>query len=84
MERVIDAQIGPRAVGAIYRNVDGLFEVVAVVRDHAMAKALLKRRCAQWALLVKDIARVNAEPFAIGSAWTDSDHLEREALKAVR
>ncbi|WP_394426912.1 hypothetical protein [Streptomyces sp. SGAir0957] len=84
LERVIDAQIGPRGVGAIYRNVDGVFEVVAVVRDHGMAKALLRRRCAQWALLVKNILQVNAEPFAVGSAWTKSDCLEREALAEVR
>ncbi|MET9497424.1 hypothetical protein [Streptomyces sp. NPDC006552] len=84
LERVIDAQIGPRGVGAIYRNSDGAFEVVAVVRDHAMAKGLLKRRCAQWALIVKDVLRADGEPFAVGSAWTNSDHLVREALKAVR
>ncbi|MER5950201.1 hypothetical protein ABT127_29530 [Streptomyces sp. NPDC001904] len=84
LQRVIDAQIGPRGVGAIYHNVDGAFEVVAVVRDHARAKALLNRRCAQWALIVKDVLRSGAEPFAIGSAWTTSDILVRETPTGVR
>lgn len=79
LRRVIDAQIGPRGTGAIYRNVDGVFEVLVVTRDPAQARALLRRRCAQWALIVKDITRPGGEPFAVGSAWTTSDYLEREA-----
>ncbi|MFF7566618.1 hypothetical protein ACFZB4_42515 [Streptomyces pseudovenezuelae] len=79
LRRVVDAQIGPRGVGAIYQNSDGAFEVIAVIRDPAMARGLLKRRCAQWALIVKDVTRAGGEPFAIGSVWTTSDYLVREA-----
>ncbi|MFI1726424.1 hypothetical protein [Streptomyces sp. NPDC020489] len=79
LRRVVDAQIGPRHAGAIYRNTDGLFEVLAVVRDPKQARALLNRRCAQFALIVKDITRHDGEPFVIGSVWTTSDFLVREA-----
>ncbi|MGK5628431.1 hypothetical protein [Streptomyces sp. URMC 123] len=75
LRRVVDEQIGPRQPGAIYRNVDGAFEVLELVRDPERARALLGRRSAQWALIVKDVLRPGAESFAIGSAWTTSDHL---------
>jgi hypothetical protein len=79
LRRVIEEQIGPRGVGAIYQNQDGAFEVLALVRDPERARALLNRRCAQWALIVKDVLRPGAEPFAVGSVWTTSDFLVREA-----
>lgn len=79
LRRVVDDQIGPRAQGAIYQNVDGAFEVLAVIRNPERARALLGRRSAQWALIVKDVLRPGAEPFTIGSVWTTSDHLVREA-----
>ncbi|MFF3967891.1 hypothetical protein ACFYZI_40845 [Streptomyces griseorubiginosus] len=79
LRRVVELEIGPREVGALYRNVDGVFEVLAVIRDPERARALLKRRSAQWALIVKDVTRAGGEPFAIGSVWTTSDYLVREA-----
>ena len=79
LRRVVDRQIGPREVGAIYMNTSGVFEVLVVVRDPEQARALLNRRSAQWALIVKDITRHDGEPFAIGSVWTTSDFLVREA-----
>ncbi|MEV5432746.1 hypothetical protein [Streptomyces sp. NPDC052701] len=79
LRRVVDEQIGPRGAGAIYQNQDGAFEVLALIRDPEHARALLNRRCAQWALIVKDVLRPGAEPFAIGSVWTTSDYLVREA-----
>ncbi|WP_461009622.1 hypothetical protein [Streptomyces capparidis] len=79
LRRVIDAQIGPRREGAIYQNQDGAFEVLAVVRDPQRARALLNRRCAQWAVIVRDVLRPDGQPFAIGSVWTTSDRLVREA-----
>jgi hypothetical protein len=79
LRRVVDEQIGPRDTGAIYQNSEGAFEVLAVVRDPQRARELLKRRCAQWALIVKDVLRPGGEPFAIGTVWTTSDHLVREA-----
>ncbi|MFI8234958.1 hypothetical protein ACIGDI_39805 [Streptomyces sp. NPDC085900] len=79
LRRVVDRQIGPREVGAIYRNTAGVFEVLVVVRDPEAARALLRRRSAHWALIVKDITRHDGEPHAIGSVWTTSDFLVREA-----
>ncbi|MFD8762333.1 hypothetical protein ACFV03_25630 [Streptomyces mirabilis] len=80
LRRVVDDQIGPRRAGAIYQNTDGAFEVIAVIRDPERARGLLKRRCAQWALIVRDVLRPDGEPFVIGSVWTTSDHLVREAV----
>ncbi|MFJ3497830.1 hypothetical protein ACIPPJ_30155 [Streptomyces sp. NPDC086091] len=72
-----DDGIGPRLAGAIYQNVSGAFEVLAVIRDSERASALLRRR-ARWAVIVKDVLRPGAEPFPVGSVWTSSDHLVRE------
>ncbi|MFE1442958.1 hypothetical protein [Streptomyces sp. NPDC058739] len=83
LHRVAEQQIGPRGIGAIYTNVDGAFEVISVVRGPERAQALLRRQSAQWALVIKDVLRPDAEPFAVGSVWTTSDHLVREAT-AVR
>ncbi|MFI0742692.1 hypothetical protein ACH4PU_32120 [Streptomyces sp. NPDC021100] len=78
LRRVVEAQIGPRRPGAIYQNTDGVFEVLAVVRDPKRARGLLRRRCAQWAVIVRDVLRAGAEPFAVGSVWTTADHLVRD------
>ena len=79
LRRVIDGQIGPRQPGAIYQNQDGAFEVLALVRDPERARALLGRRCSQWALIVRDVLRPDGEPFAIGSVWTNEDRMVRAA-----
>jgi hypothetical protein len=34
---------------------------------------LLRKRCAQWALIVKDVTRAGGEPFVIDSVWICSD-----------
>ncbi|MBQ0891311.1 hypothetical protein KBZ94_41510 [Streptomyces sp. RM72] len=73
----VRAQIGPRLAGAIYDNVDGAFEVLALVTDPAEAARLLRRRAARFAVIVRDIRRADGEPFAVGSVWTDSDRLVR-------
>ncbi len=75
LRRVVDSQIGPRGVGAVYQNVDGAFEVVELIRDPQRARQLLRRRSAQWALIVRDQLRRDAQPFVIGSAWTSADRL---------
>ncbi|MGW2706903.1 hypothetical protein [Streptomyces sp. NPDC001340] len=75
LRRIVDEQIGPRAKGTIYQNSDGAFEVLSVIRDPQRARELLKRRCAQWAVIIRDVLRADGEPFAVGSVWTDSDHL---------
>ncbi|MET7921976.1 hypothetical protein ABZU45_40605 [Streptomyces avermitilis] len=80
LRQVVNDQIGPRRAGSIYQNVDGAFEVLAVIRDPEQARGLLGRRCAQWALIVRDVLRPDGEPFAVGSVWTTSDHLVREAV----
>ncbi len=79
LRRVIDDQIGPRRPGALYQNIDGAFEVLAVVRAPEQARALLGRRCAQWAVIVRDVLRADGEPFAVGSVWTTEDRLIRAA-----
>ncbi|MFY4721462.1 hypothetical protein [Streptomyces sp. LaBMicrA B280] len=87
LRRVVEQQIGPRDVGALYTTGDGgVVEVVAVVRDPERARALLGRRCAQWALVVKDVLRPDSEPVAVGTAWAVSDYLVREAngVRAAR
>lgn len=79
LRRVVDDQIGPRRPGALYQNIDGAFEVLSVVRDPKLARGLLNRRSAQWAVIVKDVLRADGEPFAVGSVWTTSDRLVRAA-----
>ncbi len=78
----IAAEIGPRLPGAIYKNIDGAFEVLALVTDPASAAQLLRRDSAQWAVIVKDILRADGQPFAVGSVWTTSDFLVRPARGA--
>ncbi|MEW2467897.1 hypothetical protein AB0919_23175 [Streptomyces sp. NPDC046994] len=75
LRRVVEEQIGPRTKGVIYQNCDGAFEVLSVILDPQQARELLKRRCAQWALIVREVLRPDGEPFPVGSVWTDSDHL---------
>ncbi len=82
LRRVVEAQIGPRRGGAIYQNATSAFEVVAVVRDPERARELLNRRCARWAVIVRDVFRADAEPFAVGSVWASTDLLVREGRPA--
>jgi hypothetical protein len=75
-------QIGPRLPGAIYQNVDGRYEVLAVIRDPREAAQLLRRDSARWAVIVRDTLRPDGQPFAVGSVWTDSDYLIRPGKTA--
>ncbi|MET9913587.1 hypothetical protein ABZZ74_43730 [Streptomyces sp. NPDC006476] len=78
-----DDEIGPRRPGAIYQNTDGRFEVLALVTDPREAAQLLRNRSgARWAVIVRDTLRPDGQPFAIGSAWTESDYLLREGAPA--
>ncbi|MGV9342860.1 hypothetical protein [Streptomyces sp. NPDC003688] len=72
------AEIGPRRPGAIYTNVDGRFEVLAVTTDPSEARLLL-RRSARWAVTVRDTLRPDGQPFPVGSVWTESDYLNHPA-----
>jgi hypothetical protein len=77
--RSLTEEIGPRWPGAIYQNVDGHFEVLALITDPVRAAQLLRRDSARWAVIVRDILRPGGQPFAVGSVWTDSDYLIRPA-----
>lgn len=73
LRRVIASQIGPREPGVMYRNVDGVFEVVDVTTDRAEARRLLNRQSAQFAITVINL--LTGEVSTIGSTWTSSDQL---------
>jgi hypothetical protein len=75
----VQDEIGPRLPGAIYANVDGRFEVLALITDPADAAQLLRRAAARWALIVRDTLRADGDPFVVGSVWTTSDYLVRPA-----
>jgi hypothetical protein len=77
-----DQEIGPRRPGAIYQNVDGRFEVLALITNPAEATQLLRRSSARWAVIVRDTLRPDGQPFAVGSVWTTSDYLIRPAKTA--
>ncbi|MFB7598384.1 hypothetical protein [Streptomyces sp. NPDC056160] len=79
LPRSIVEEIGPRQPGAIYQNVDGRFEVLALVTDPARAAQLLRRDSARWAVIVRDTLRPDGQPYAVGSVWTNSDYLLRPA-----
>ncbi|WP_345653529.1 hypothetical protein [Streptomyces tremellae] len=78
----VEEEIGPRRPGAIYQNVSGAFEVLALVTDSARATQMLKRT-ARWALVVRDVLHPDAQPFVVGSVWTCSDYLVRPAKAAA-
>ncbi|MGI5397853.1 hypothetical protein [Streptomyces sp. CA-251251] len=75
-------EIGPRLPGAIYSNVDGRFEVLALITNPTDAAQLLHRAAARWALIVRDTLRPDGDPFVVGSVWTTSDYLVRAARTA--
>ncbi|MGW7671940.1 hypothetical protein ACWGJX_33295 [Streptomyces sp. NPDC054775] len=79
LPRAVADEIGPRRPGAIYANVDGRFEVLALITDPAEAATLLRRTGARWAVIVRDTLRADGQPFAVGSVWTTSDYLIRPA-----
>lgn len=79
LHRAVAAQVGPRKAGVVYRNIDGDFKVLDVITDQSEARRILKRRSAQFAVVIIDTLRPDAQPFAVGSTWTGSDRV----LKAV-
>ncbi|MGJ5899416.1 hypothetical protein ACSCBZ_46875 [Streptomyces niveiscabiei] len=83
LRRTVDGQIGPRRPGALYQDCTGArYEVLALVTRPTEAALLLGRDDARWALIVRDIRHPDSQPAAIGSAWTDADHLLREGSTA--
>lgn len=79
LRRVVAGQIGPRVPGVVYDNVDGVFEVLDVVTDRSEARRILRRKAAQFAVIIRDVLRADGQPFAVGTVWTASDRV----LKAV-
>ncbi|MCA1221408.1 hypothetical protein [Streptomyces sp. 8L] len=77
----LDVELGPRRPGAVYQNVSGAFEVLALITDPIRAAQMLKRSSARWALVVRDVLRADGQPFVIGSVWTTSDYLVRPAKR---
>lgn len=75
-------EIGPRLPGAIYANQSGRFEVLALVTDPPEAARLLRRASARWAVIVRDTLRADGQPVAVGSVWTNEDHLVRPGRSA--
>ncbi|MFC8876129.1 hypothetical protein [Streptomyces ardesiacus] len=78
----VQDEIGPRLPGAIYANVYGRFEVLALITNPTDAAQLLRRAAARWALIVRDTLRPDGDPFVVGSVWTTSDYLVRPARTA--
>ncbi|UUA11604.1 MULTISPECIES: hypothetical protein [Streptomyces] len=76
-------EVGPRGPGAIYQNVNGRFEVLALITNPSEAAQLLRRGSARWAVIVRDTLRPDGQPFAVGSVWTTSDYLVRPAKEAA-
>lgn len=77
LARVVAGQIGPRRPGVVYTDGTTQLEVVQVVTDPSEARRVLKRRAAQFAVIVRDIY-TGAER-ATCAVWTGSDRV----LKAV-
>ncbi|WP_251075877.1 hypothetical protein [Streptomyces sp. ISL-12] len=72
-----ETEIGPRYPGAIYQNVTGRYEVLALITDPAEAARLLRRDSARWAVIVRDTLRPDGQPHAVGMVWTNEDYLLR-------
>lgn len=70
-------QIGPRVEGVDYITPAGAYRVLAVITNQSEARRILKRRAAQFAILVRDL-HTGAE-HATCAVWTGSDRV----LKAV-
>ncbi|MET8585767.1 hypothetical protein ABZX39_33590 [Streptomyces collinus] len=77
LRRVVADQIGPRRPGVVYDNASGIFAVRRVITDLSEARRVLKRRAAQFAVLVKDLH--DGTEHYTGATWTGSDRV----LKAV-
>jgi hypothetical protein len=77
LRRVTAQQIGPRRPGTVYYDGGRVVEVRDVITDSAEARRVLRRRAAQFAVLVRDL-HTGTEHYT-GAVWTGSDRV----LKAV-
>ncbi|MDK0524980.1 hypothetical protein [Streptomyces sp. ML-6] len=77
LRRVVAGQIGPRKPGVVYSTTDGVYEVLDVTTDRDEARRILRRRAAQFAVIVHDCTADTIG--AVGTAWTGTDRV----IKAV-
>ncbi|MFI2620363.1 hypothetical protein [Streptomyces sp. NPDC018584] len=77
LARSVTADIGPRKPGVVYYDGPRLVEVLQVITDRSEARRILKRRAAQFAVIVRDLHTGAEHPTC--TVWTGTDR----ALKAV-
>ncbi|MEU3656436.1 hypothetical protein AB0E67_27240 [Streptomyces sp. NPDC032161] len=77
LRRVVVDQIGPRKPGVVYSTADGIYEVLGVTTDRDEARRILKRRAAQFAIVVHDQTANTVG--AICTAWTSSGRVLKAA-----
>jgi hypothetical protein len=73
LRRVIQDQIGPREPGVVYYDGGRLVEVRRVINAASEARRILRRRAAQFAILVRDL-HTGTEHYT-GAIWTGSDRV---------
>jgi MinD-like ATPase involved in chromosome partitioning or flagellar assembly len=77
LRRVVADQIGPRRPGVVYSDGVTNLRVLDLIADPSEARRILKRRAAQFAVIVQDL-HTGIER-ATCAVWTGSDRV----LKAV-
>lgn len=77
LARSVATDIGPRKAGVVYYDGPRLVQVRQVITDRTEARRILKRRAAQFAVLVRDLHA--GTEYATCAVWTGSDRV----LKAV-
>ncbi|MGV2914701.1 hypothetical protein [Streptomyces alfalfae] len=71
----VAADIGPRRPGVVYYDGPRLVQVLAVIRDRTEARRVLRRKAAQFAVIIRDL-HTGAE-HATCTVWTGSDRVEK-------
>lgn len=77
LARSVAVDIGPRRPGVTYVTGNGALTVLDVITDRSEARRILRRKAAQFAILVRD-PHTGSE-YATCTVWTGSDRV----LKAV-
>jgi hypothetical protein len=77
LARSVAMDIGPRTEGALYYDGPRLVQVRQVITDRSEARRILKRKAAQFAVLLRD--QISGDEYATCTVWTGSDRV----LKAV-
>ena len=71
----VTTDIGPRRPGVVYYDGPRLVQVLAVIRDRTEARRVLRRKAAQFAVIIRDL-HTGAE-HATCTVWTGSDRVEK-------